>query len=118
MEIPAGSGEMKHLPIMRRMQPESESFRVTRGTMKMFLHTRSNHGILQISIFFRKEYFMDMSVVKEKAKLLGVKAARKNNVDLIKSIQQAEGNFPCFKTASGSCDQQSCLWRTDCLSSK
>jgi hypothetical protein len=61
---------------------------------------------------------MDMTVVKEKAKSLGIKAARKSSTDLIKSIQQAEGNFPCFKTANGFCDQQSCLWRSDCLSSK
>ena len=61
---------------------------------------------------------MDLTVVKEKAKALGIKSARKNSTDLIKSIQQAEGNFPCFKTANGSCDQQGCLWRTDCLSSK
>jgi hypothetical protein len=67
---------------------------------------------------FQKEFFMDMTVVKEKAKALGIKAVKKSNVDLIKSIQQAEGNFPCFKTATGSCDQAGCLWRTDCLSSK
>jgi hypothetical protein len=61
---------------------------------------------------------MDMSIVKEKAKALGIKAAKKSSTDLIKSIQEAEGNFPCFKSGVGSCDQQSCLWRTDCLSSK
>jgi len=61
---------------------------------------------------------MDMTVFKEKAKELGIKAVRKNSTDLIKSIQQAEGNFPCFKTASGFCDQYDCLWRTDCLSSE
>jgi hypothetical protein len=61
---------------------------------------------------------MDMSVVKEKAKMFGIKVAKKNNVDLIKSIQQAEGNFPCFKSSNGACDQQGCLWRSDCLSSK
>lgn len=61
---------------------------------------------------------MDLSVVKEKAKSLGIKSVRKNSVDLIKDIQKAEGNFPCFKTASGFCDQKGCLWRSDCLSSK
>jgi hypothetical protein len=61
---------------------------------------------------------MDATVIKAKAKALGIKAARKSTADLIKSIQQAEGNFPCFKTANGFCDQQNCLWRTDCLSSK
>jgi len=61
---------------------------------------------------------MDMSLVKEKAKALGIKSVRKNSTDLVKDIQKAEGNFPCFKTASGFCDQQGCLWRSDCLSSK
>ena len=61
---------------------------------------------------------MDLTMVKEKAKALGIKAARKNSTELVKSIQQAEGNFPCFKTAAGFCDQQTCLWRNDCISSK
>ncbi|MBN1307977.1 MAG: hypothetical protein JXA18_08680 [Chitinispirillaceae bacterium] len=61
---------------------------------------------------------MDITMVREKAKALGIKTARKNTTDLIKSIQKAEGNFPCFKTANGFCDQVDCLWRTDCLSSK
>ncbi len=59
---------------------------------------------------------MNATVIKEKAKSLGIKATRKDNVDLIRSIQRAEGNFPCFKTASGSCDQLQCLWRSDCIS--
>ncbi len=61
---------------------------------------------------------MDMTLVKAKAKSLGIKATKKSTTDLIKAIQQAEGNFPCFKTANGYCDQQNCLWRADCLSSK
>ena len=61
---------------------------------------------------------MKMTMIKEKAKELGIKAGRKNSADLIKSIQVAEGNFPCYKTALGFCDQQGCLWRTDCLSKK
>ena len=61
---------------------------------------------------------MDMTVVKAKAKELGIKSGKKAGADLIKSIQTAEGNFPCFKTAAGSCDQSGCLWRSDCLSSK
>jgi hypothetical protein len=36
--------------------------------------------------------------------------------NLIRSIQLAEGNFPCFGTATaGLCDQTNCLWRVDCL---
>jgi hypothetical protein len=60
---------------------------------------------------------MDVAVIRQKAKSLGVKVAKKDNAELIKSIQQAEGNTPCFKTASGSCNQLNCLWRMDCLSS-
>lgn len=61
---------------------------------------------------------MDAAMVKQKAKSLGIKIAKKNTTELIKSIQQAEGNFPCYKTAHGSCSQHDCLWRIDCLSSK
>jgi hypothetical protein len=36
--------------------------------------------------------------------------------DVIRAIQQAEGNFPCYGTAvEGLCDQVRCLWRADCL---
>jgi hypothetical protein len=61
---------------------------------------------------------MKVTIIKEKAKALGIKAGRKNSTDLIKAIQQAEGNFPCFKTASGFCDQEGCMWRADCLALK
>ena len=61
---------------------------------------------------------MDMTVVKSKAKELGIKSGKKAGAELIRTIQKAEGNFPCFKTATGSCDQSECLWRTDCLSGK
>ena len=61
---------------------------------------------------------MDTSMIRNKAKELGIKTGKKKSVDLIKSIQEAEGNFPCFKTAAGFCDQSGCLWRSDCLQSK
>jgi hypothetical protein len=38
--------------------------------------------------------------------------------DLIVAIQKAEGNFPCFKTANGICDQIDCMWREECLDIK
>jgi hypothetical protein len=60
---------------------------------------------------------MNVTIIKQKAKELGVKTAKKDTTELIKSIQQAEGNSPCFKSGSASCGQQNCLWRIDCLSS-
>lgn len=38
------------------------------------------------------------------------------NIDLIRKVQQSEGNFDCYARASeGVCDQAECLWRPDCL---
>ncbi len=58
---------------------------------------------------------MKMAEVKEKARKMGIAAAKADKVELIRSIQQQEGNFPCFGTADGSCDQVSCSWRDDCV---
>ncbi len=56
--------------------------------------------------------------VKQKAKALGLtleKTAKKP--EIIRAIQMAEGNTPCFGTRPvGDCEQQACCWRADCLS--
>ncbi len=40
-----------------------------------------------------------------------------SNIELIRKIQQSEGNFDCYASASeGVCDQSECLWREGCLS--
>ena len=38
-----------------------------------------------------------------------------DKLNLVKAIQKAESNFPCFGTADVFCDQYSCLFRKDCL---
>jgi len=59
---------------------------------------------------------MALKELKEKAKNLGIKTKiGMKNTDLIRSIQTAEGNFPCFATARDYCGQTSCCWREDCL---
>ena len=45
--------------------------------------------------------------------LRGVSRLRK--AELIRAIQQHEGNYPCFGTAEGFCDRRDCLWREDCI---
>jgi hypothetical protein len=40
---------------------------------------------------------------------------RRRKEDLILEIQRTEGNFPCYGSADGSCDQAECAWRKDCL---
>ena len=58
---------------------------------------------------------MNMAQIRKQAQQVGIKAGKMRKADLIRSIQAQEGNFPCFGTASGSCDQLNCCWRSDCL---
>jgi hypothetical protein len=60
---------------------------------------------------------MDMAEVRAKAKAFGLKTNMKKD-DLIRAIQTAEGNFPCFKTAIDYCDQTGCCFRSLCLTEK
>jgi hypothetical protein len=54
--------------------------------------------------------------ITEMASDKGLKGvSRLKKADLIRAIQEHEGNFPCFGTADGRCDQMDCLWRADCL---
>ncbi|MCI5212414.1 MAG: hypothetical protein D3910_27350 [Candidatus Electrothrix sp. ATG2] len=58
---------------------------------------------------------MKMKKIRQKAEELGLDAANMKKKDLIRAIQVAEGNFPCFRTENDSCDQINCCWRRDCL---
>lgn len=59
---------------------------------------------------------MQMQEIRTIAKNFGIKTSRQNKVDLVRSIQVAEGNFSCFATAvNGVCDQTACVWRDDCF---
>lgn len=61
---------------------------------------------------------MNMQEIRVLAKNLGVKTSRLSKVNLVKTIQQAEGNFDCFSTAVDAfCDRDDCLWRSDCFDS-
>jgi hypothetical protein len=57
---------------------------------------------------------MKMRDVTAKAKALSVEPSNLSKEELIRAIQTKEGNFPCFGTADGKCDQTGCLWMTDC----
>lgn len=59
---------------------------------------------------------MHMQQIRNMAVDFGLKTGKLTKVDLIRSIQLAEGNFGCFATAyDGICDQTKCLWREDCF---
>lgn len=59
---------------------------------------------------------MRLMEIEKKARSLGIKDTWKySKKELIKTIQRQEGNFDCFGTATTSCDQWACCWRSDCL---
>lgn len=59
---------------------------------------------------------MKIQRVRTIAKAKGVNSARKSKGEIIRAIQNEEGNFPCFGTAvDGPCDREDCAWREDCL---
>ncbi len=59
---------------------------------------------------------MRMGDIKKMAKSLNLKVTpQMKKPEIIKAIQKREGNFDCFGTAQGYCDQEKCLFREDCL---
>lgn len=38
-----------------------------------------------------------------------------NLVNLVRSIQRAEGNIDCYRRGRQECDRMSCAWRNHCL---
>jgi hypothetical protein len=54
--------------------------------------------------------------IRAMAKKLGVKNTfGLDKTNLIRKVQVAEGNFPCFRTAESTCSQSNCLWLEDCI---
>jgi len=58
---------------------------------------------------------MRMEEIREIARKRGLKAGKAKKADLVRAIQQDEGNNPCFATGKAAeCGQDLCLWREDC----
>jgi hypothetical protein len=59
---------------------------------------------------------MKMQEIRNITKERGLKVGKMNKVNLIRTIQRAEGNADCFGTEHVKiCGQTNCLWREDCL---
>ncbi len=59
---------------------------------------------------------MTMNQIIEKARILGVKNySRLRKADLIRAIQEKEGNSPCYQAIAG-CQEHDCLWKAGCHS--
>ena len=58
---------------------------------------------------------MKFTEIKDIAKKHNLKIGRATKSELVRSIQQAEGNLQCFNSDSSAvCGQRSCAWREDC----
>lgn len=58
---------------------------------------------------------MKIDEVRKIATQHGIKAGKAKKGDLVRAIQQAEGNIACFDSKSAAhCGQPACLWREDC----
>lgn len=58
---------------------------------------------------------MKMDEIKVIARQHQIKVGKATKSDLVRLIQLAEGNSPCFDSnSSKECGQNSCLWRKDC----
>ena len=53
--------------------------------------------------------------IKSLAKEMNINPGKMKKIDLIKAIQNKEGNSPCFGSAENGCEQMDCRWREDCL---
>lgn len=59
---------------------------------------------------------MKIDDIKNIARQHDIKIGKAKKSDLVRSIQQAEGNLQCFDTDnSRDCGQHSCMWRSDCV---
>lgn len=59
---------------------------------------------------------MKLQEIRAIAKQHQINSRGRSKGEMIREIQQKEGNFPCFGTAyQGMCEQLKCLWREDCL---
>ena len=59
---------------------------------------------------------MKIDAIKKIARHQQLKPGKAKKDELIRAIQQAEGNTACFGSNSAKeCGQVNCLWREDCL---
>lgn len=62
---------------------------------------------------------MKWQKIRALAREKGLKAMTMGKTELIRGIQLAEGNQPCFNTLNvEECGQHNCLWREDCLAAE
>lgn len=61
---------------------------------------------------------LKMSEIKQKANAIGITPGNMNKIELIRAIQTAEGNRPCFGTSNGQCIYTDCCFLEDCFKTR
>jgi hypothetical protein len=56
-----------------------------------------------------------VDLIRQKAISLGIPPCQMSKVELIHSIQRAEGNTACYGTSKGQCPYTDCCFMADCL---
>lgn len=58
---------------------------------------------------------MRVEEIREIARQRGLKPGKMKKAELVRMMQQVEGNAACYVTGkAGECGQEQCLWRDDC----
>ena len=57
---------------------------------------------------------MQIKKIRAIAKKMDVVSGKMEKDELVRIIQETEGNVPCFRTGLPSCQQYDCWWRIDC----
>jgi hypothetical protein len=58
---------------------------------------------------------MTLQEIREIAKKRGLTVGKMKKVEIVRAIQEAEGNAACFDTGkSAECGQSGCLWLRTC----
>ena len=58
---------------------------------------------------------MKINEIRKIAKKMGVNSFGLTKIEIVRKIQEKEGNFQCFATDRIKfCDEINCLWRDDC----
>ena len=59
---------------------------------------------------------MKIQKIRKIAEQMSINAGSMSKEELVRTIQTAEGNSPCYATSRAhECDQMNCLWREDCM---
>ncbi len=57
---------------------------------------------------------MEIRAARDRAVRRAIETGEMPNLDLIHTMQRAEGNQPCFGRADGACRQHVCRWHGEC----